>query len=295
MMSGATMTLCVSHAPGFARDKDEEYGLEFRRGLREAIEKVRAFGPTLIVVFGSDHRKAFTDIVPGMSVVLSAEGMGDLLSPTGPYDVPTQLAKEFASFLLAEGLDAAVTRHIALDHGFGQMFGELLGSLDAVPAVPIFINCATAPLVAPRRAVELGEAAGRFFGRLVDERILFLASGGLSHSPPALALVDGPISEEEGAKISAAHREAAMDLIRPDWDHAFLANLGSADTGWAKDMTQADIDPAGCGADEIRTWLAAYAAGGRPMRTIVYEPVRMWVTGMGIAVSEEAASEESVA
>lgn len=285
-MTGATMTLCLSHAPGFARDKDEEYGLEFREGLREATEMVREFDPTLVVVFGSDHRKAFVDVVPGISVVLSAEGMGDLLSPTGPYDVPTELARELGAFLVAEGLDAAITRHIALDHGFGQMFGELMGSLDAIPAVPIFVNCATAPLAAPSRAVELGEAVGRFFSRLTDERILFLASGGLSHSPPALALVSEAISEEEARALSAAHREAAMDLIRPEWDHDFLANLRSVDTGWTQALTQGDIDPAGVGANEIRTWLAAYAAGGKPLRTVVYESVRMWVTGMGIAVSD---------
>lgn len=288
-MSGATMTLCLSHAPGFARDKDEEFGLDFRRGLAEVVATVREFDPTLVVVFGSDHRKAFADIVPGISVVLSAEGMGDLLSPVGPYDVPRQLAKELASFLLEEGVDAAVARHIALDHGFGQMFGEVLGSLDAVPAVPIFINCATPPLAAPGRAVDLGEAVGRFFRRLSDERILFLASGGLSHSPPSLALVDEPVSEEEARALSAAHREAAMDLIRPDWDHRFLAQLGSVDTSWARRLTQADIDPAGVGANEIRTWLAAYAAGVRPLRTVVYESVRMWVTGMAIAVSDAVA------
>lgn len=287
-MSGATLTLCLSHAPGFARDKDKEFGPDFRRGLGEVIATVREFDPTLVVVFGSDHRKAFTDIVPGISVVLSAEGMGDLLSPVGPYDVPKELAKELASFLVDEGVDAAVTRHIALDHGFGQMLGEVLGSLDAVPAVPIFINCATPPLTVPSRSVELGEAVGRFFSRLTDERILFLASGGLSHSPPSLALVDEPVSEEEARALSAAHREAAMDLIRPDWDHEFLANLGSPDTAWARQLHQADIDPAGVGANEIRTWLAAYAAGGKPLRTVVYESVRMWVTGMGIAVSDDA-------
>lgn len=294
-MSGATMTLCLSHAPGFARDKDKEYGLEFRKALREVTQKIQEFDPTLVVVFGSDHRKAFVDIVPGISVVLSAEGMGDLLSPTGPYDVPTELARELATHLLEEGLDVAVTKHVALDHGFGQMFGEVFGSLDAVPAIPIFINCATSPFAAPSRSVELGQAVGRFFERLVDERILFFASGGLSHSPPSLALVDEAISEEEAAKLSAAHREAAMDLIRPEWDRAFLLNLGSADTAWATKLTQADIDPAGVGANEVRTWIAAYVAGGQPLIETHYEPVRMWVTGMGIALSEPRERSEAVA
>ena len=75
-MSGATMTLCLSHAPGLARDTEAQYGQEFRKGLDEAIDLVREFDPTLVVVFGSDHRNAYADIVPAMSVVLSAEGDG---------------------------------------------------------------------------------------------------------------------------------------------------------------------------------------------------------------------------
>ena len=285
-MTGARMTLCLSHAPGYARDKDEEYGHEFRPGLQRAIEQVREFDPELVVVFGSDHRKAYTQIVPAMSVVLSAEGMGDLLSPTGPYDVPKDLAKELVTFLTRQQIDIGFTRHIALDHGFGQMMGVLFGSLDAVPSIPIFINCATLPLAAPGRAVDLGEAVARFFATS-DKRILFLASGGLSHSPPTLALVDEPIaSVEEERALSAAKRGEAMDLIRPEWDHEFLANLAATDVEWARQFSQADIDPAGIGANEVRTWLAAYAAGGKPLHTIVYEPVRMWVTGMGIAASE---------
>ena len=39
------------------------------------------------------------------------------------------------------------------------------------------------------------------------------------------------------------------------------------------------------GANEARTWIAAIAAGNRPMETVVYEPVREWITGMAIAAS----------
>ena len=83
-MSYQSMTLCASHSPGFARDDEEQFGDEFRQGLRRAKGMVEEFAPTLVVFFGSDHRRAFTDTIPSVSVVLGAEGMGDLLSPTGP-------------------------------------------------------------------------------------------------------------------------------------------------------------------------------------------------------------------
>lgn len=43
---------------------------------------------------------------------------------------------------------------------------------------------------------------------------------------------------------------------------------------------------AGVGANEVRTWLAAGAAGGgKPLDAVVYQPVEEWITGMGLAVS----------
>lgn len=285
MTVAITKTLCLSHSPGFARDDEEQFGHVFRAALHEVRDEVRAFAPTLVVFFGSDHRRAFTDVVPAISVILSAEGLGDLRSPTGPYDVPAETAKRLAATLLAQDFDVAVTKHVALDHGFGQTAADVLGGLDAVPVLPIFINCATPPLGTPRRAVELGRAVGAFIDTL-DERVLYIGSGGLSHSPPTLALVDEGLPDEERAKISAAHREAAKDLIRPDWDDAFLTSLESADPAWAARLEQADIDPAGIGANEVRTWLAAYAAGGKGLDRVAYEPVRMWLTGMGVAMSD---------
>lgn len=287
-MSHSTMTLCVSHSPGFARDIKEEHGAAFRDGIYAARDAVAAFDPTLVVFFGSDHRRAFTDVVPAISVVAGAEGLGDLMSPTGPYDVPNGLAEELAAALLEQRFDVALTRHVRLDHGFGLTAADVLGGIDARPILPVFVNCATPPLAPPARAAELGAAIGGFLADRT-ERILYIGSGGLSHNPPTLAQSAIGLSEEERKAISAAQREAAKDLIRPDWDRDFLARLASADATWAASFTQADIDPAGVGANEVRTWLAAYVAGGQPLSTVVYEPVREWLTGVGIAISEVAA------
>jgi 2,3-dihydroxyphenylpropionate 1,2-dioxygenase len=43
---------------------------------------------------------------------------------------------------------------------------------------------------------------------------------------------------------------------------------------------------AGAGANEVRTWVAAGAAGGgTPVTPVVYEPVPEWITGMAVATS----------
>ncbi len=283
-MSEQSMTLCMSHSPGFARDADEVFGHAFRAGLAEVRDAVAAWDPSLVVFFGSDHRRAFGSVLPAISVVHAAEGLGDSESPTGPYDVPLDKAKALTESLLHADFDVAVTRHIALDHGFGQTAADVLGGLDARPLIPIFINCATPPLTRPARSVALGRAVARAFAGS-GERILYIGSGGMSHNPPTLALTDEGLSEEERRAVSAAHRQAAMDDIRPEWDQSLLAKMADADASWIESLTDDDLRIAGVGAHELRTWFAAYAAGGTGLRTVAYEPVREWLTGMGIALS----------
>ena len=80
----ARMVVCASHTPGMLRDKGHEFGHSFRAGVAEAAARVAAFGPDLVVFFGSDHRRAFVDPVPAIAVMTGAQGLGDLGSATGP-------------------------------------------------------------------------------------------------------------------------------------------------------------------------------------------------------------------
>ena len=128
-MTSARMVVCASHTPGMLRDKAGEFGHAFRAGVAEAAARVAAFAPELVVFFGSDHRRAFVDPVPAIAVMTGAEGMGDLGSATGRYDVPAKIAAELAGRLLDRDFDITVGRDIALDHGFGQTYEQLIGSL----------------------------------------------------------------------------------------------------------------------------------------------------------------------
>jgi len=280
------MVVCASHSPGMLRDSTAEFGQAFRAGVAQAAERVAAFRPELVVFFGSDHRRAFVDSVPAIAVMTGADGLGDLGSPSGRYDVPAERAQALASALLQRDFDVTVGRKVALDHGFGQTYSQLIGDLPAVPVIPVYINCATRPLGRPSRAYALGRAVGEELA-VLDQRILFVGSGGLSHSPPSLQSASAGLSDAERLALNEAGREAAKDQIDPSWDNAFLRCVVEQPASLAG-LTSGEIERAGVGAHEVRTWIAAIAAGQTPMETVVYEPVREWITGMAVVTTRPA-------
>jgi 2,3-dihydroxyphenylpropionate 1,2-dioxygenase len=283
------LTVCASHSPGMARDGEATQGTTFRQGLDRAKAIVEDFKPDLAVVFGADHRRTFTNTVPAFAVVASATALGDLGSPSGRYQIPTDQVERLASNLLVDGLDVALCRDIALDHGFGQTVGQLLGAIDALPTIPIFINCATPPLPTMRRVQRLGEQIGRHLkgpdSQSASPRILIIGSGGLSHAPPSLAPNMIGVNEEARAEANRNGRTRAAQRISETWDRTFLAALARNDSQWLTGLDDTEIDKAGWGAHECRTWLAAHAFEGEPLRTLAYEAVPEWITGMGLAIT----------
>ena len=51
------------------------------------------------------------------------------------------------------------------------------------------------------------------------------------------------------------------------------------------DYTGEEIDAAGNGAHEIRTWLVAAGAAGVGFDVLAYEPVPVWLTGTAVAAA----------
>lgn len=282
-LGGATMVVCASHSPGMLRDTEAVHGASFRAGVDEARRRVTEFAPDLVVFFGSDHRRAFTDSVPAIAVMLAADGLGDLGSPTGSYDVPAEIAEPLAASLLEHDFDVTVVRKVALDHGFGQTYSHLIGDLPTVPVIPIYLNCATPPLAGPARAYALGRLVGEELAAL-GKRVLYVGSGGLSHSPPSLEAVAAGLSDAERLAVNEQGRAAAREKIDPAWDQQFLKRVTDDPESFAT-FTNDDIIPAGVGAHEVRTWIAAVAAGATPMEIVAYEPVPEWITGMGVVTT----------
>ena len=145
------------------------------------------------------------------------------------------------------------------------VYHELDPSLQ-MPLVPIVQNCAVEPLMPVWRwyafGQELGNAIRSFDGL---ERVAVVGAGGLSHwigSPRV-----GDIAE--------------------DFDRWFLDRLERGKLDDVLDLTDDEIELAGNGAHEIRSWLAvAGAVAPATGRTLAYEPVYPWITGMGVSYFE---------
>ncbi|CAO5191920.1 2,3-dihydroxyphenylpropionate/2, 3-dihydroxicinnamic acid 1,2-dioxygenase [Frankia sp. AiPs1] len=273
---------CMSHSPllDITRQQDE-----LESSVRAALAAARAFAasvdPDIVVVVAPDHFNGFFyRQMPPFCLGLSATAVGDYASPAGRLDVPQALARELATEVLAAGVDLTVSYRMQVDHASAQPLRELFGSLDARPVIPVFVNAAAPPLAPLSRARALGTAIGRFFESR-DERVLVVGSGGLSHDPPVPRLDSAPVpvaerlvsgralTEQEAAgkhagAIAEGLRLAAGTSDRlpldPDWDEAFLDLLGQGRLADTDSWTEAEIGARGCGAQEIRTWVAAYAA-----------------------------------
>jgi 2,3-dihydroxyphenylpropionate 1,2-dioxygenase len=289
-MGGAAVTsdrlvVCASHSPGKERDVEERFGQRFRTALAAAADEVRRFDPDVVVLFGGDHRRAFRHVVPAFAVALSASIIAEGRHEAGNLTVPAALARELAEHLLAARFDIAVCRDIGLDHAFAQPIRDLLGSLEAKPVIPVPVNCATAPLPSGRRVAEFGAAVGRFLDSL-EQRVLLIGTGGLSHSPPSLEVDTYDLSDDERARIIAEGMADARTKIRPEWDSEVLQAMSTWDVETLIGLVDSAHARAGAGANEIRTWVAAGAAGGgRPVAPLEYEQVPEWITGMAVATS----------
>jgi 2,3-dihydroxyphenylpropionate 1,2-dioxygenase len=284
-MTPRRLVVCASHSPGKERDVEQAFGIQFRSALARAAEEVRRFDPDVVIVFGGDHRRAFTTVVPAFAVALSASIIAEGRHPAGALTVPSTLARGLCEHLLTEGFDVAVCRDIALDHAFAQPIRDLVGELDAKPVIPVAVNCATAPLPTGRRVADFGAAVARFLDT-VDQRVLLIGTGGLSHSPPSLEVDAYELGDDDRARIIAAGMADARNKIRPEWDAEVLKAMSTWDVAALIRLVDSAHAQAGAGANEIRTWVAAGAAGGgRPLTPLVYEPVPEWITGMAVATS----------
>jgi 2,3-dihydroxyphenylpropionate 1,2-dioxygenase len=274
--------LCASHGPLMLRDPEHVQGPAFRAAFAEARAFVKRFDPELVVFFGPEHRRTLRDIVAPFTVCCTATGYGDFETSDAPYVVPEERAVALVDALYAADIDVAHGEDTRLDHGFGLTWGELFGANGAVPVIPIIINTCNEPLPPVRRARALGVAVGHYL-RTLDARVLVIGSGGLSHSPLTLTREIAKLSETERAYRPPDYIESAGRKINPKWDNAFLNALSAGHWATLERLSVDEIESAGVGGNEVRTWLAATAAARPSSLQTAYEAVPAWITGMGLA------------
>ncbi|AOI93773.1 3-carboxyethylcatechol 2,3-dioxygenase [Burkholderia pseudomultivorans] len=275
--------LSASHTP-LMKDgvTTDDVRLAVKLGFRELAERAEQFEPDLVIQFAPDHFNGFFyDVMPSFCVGINASSVGDWGTSTGALPVASTEAQELSEFLVEEGFDIAVSYRMQVDHGFVQIWEEMFGDFSRYPTIPIFINCAAPPLPTFRRARLLGEAVGRW-AAATGKRVLFSASGGLSHDPPTPSiatspdevkerLIDGrnPTEEmrhvrEQRVLTAGALAYAGEPGILPvdaDWDATFIQQLQSGNLSQLDAMTTKEVrEKAGRGGPEVLAWVAAFAA-----------------------------------
>ncbi len=287
-----TALLCASHSPllyCFAKEPDDWAALQAAFDARAAA--VEAFDPELVIAFGSDHFNGFfLKLMPAFCVGLEAEAVGDIGGFAGRLAVPTKTAIELVDALRASDIDPATSTHMRIDHAFSQSIHSLCGGLDARSTIPVFINCITEPFVPFRRSRLMGRAVGRY-AKASGKRVLFLASGGMSHHPRRYypELGDGPpevtawqltggddpqslTAEEWIDRLEVMHHEGAQMIVRGERTAKDMRLNEASDRRFLDVLTAPSLeefdawDPyqliadGGIGSMELHTWIAATAA-----------------------------------
>lgn len=305
--------LSMSHSPLLEQvDPGPEVSAAVNGAFDQARSFVREYDPDLIISFGPDHYNGFFyELMPAFCIGYQAVSIGDYGSQAGQLNVPTETAKQLAGFVLDEGLDTAVSLRMEVDHGAVQPLELMYGDITAKPVIPIFINCVAPPFTPVRRIRLLGQAVGKFFARS-DQKVLFIASGGLSHDPPVPRIATATPEQREfllggGRHLTPEARDARQQRVitaardfaagkadikdlAPEWDLTFMEILASGDLtpldGWSPDwMTEV----AGNSSHEVRTWIAAYAAlgacGDYKVTYSFYKPIREYIAGFGVTTA----------
>lgn len=287
-----TALLCASHSPllhCFAQPPAQWD--ELQAAFKARAEAVEHFDPQLVIAFGSDHFNGFfLKLMPSFCIGLAARAANDIGGFEGALQVPGDTAAKMTDFLRANDIDPATSTDMLVDHAFSQTLNEMCGGLDRRPTIPVFINCITEPFVPFRRSRLLGEAIGRF-ARESGQRVLFLASGGMSHHPRRYypELGDGPdevtawqrsggsdpeslTSQEWLDRLEIMHHEGAEMIVRGERTAADMRLSAESDQRFLDVFLGSSLEPfdrwnpreliarGGIGSMELHTWIAAAAA-----------------------------------
>lgn len=309
----ASALLCASHTPLMGEGEvDPAVAQAVKAAFAQMAGRVRDYAPEIVIQFAPDHFNGFFyDLMPPFCVGTAAHSIGDWGTHAGPLDVPADFASDLVRAVQGDDIDIAISYRMSVDHGTTQIWEEMFGAATVFPIVPIFVNAIAPPLPSYRRARMLGDAVGRYAAR-TGKRVLFSASGGLSHDPPipvfATAetevrerLINGrnPTPDARAAREGrvraaghdAVHGKSGQIPLNPAWDKRVLALLQSGDID-AFDLFDTDevVRTAGRAANETLAWVSAYAAhavsGPVDTDVVFYEAIPGWIAGMAMLFSE---------
>ena len=317
------MMVCTSHSPLLDNPARTSPSVQnVLAALDEERARVAGFAPDLVILFGVDHYGGQQmHCMPSFCVGIEATALADVGGTPGALNVPRDVALSALQSIRRQGVDAAVSFAMEVDHGFSQALQRLLGGLAVYPVLPIFVNCLQPPFSPYARARALGDAVGVFARTLAAERILIIGTGGLAHDPARLFppidtvgakwkpyILHGKAQSEVSQQAwidyeIKAHKIAARLLasrfvtkkmagLNDGWDKAFLDLFCAGDLtvfdAWEPEKVMAE---AGIGAVETQSWIAAaaamHAATGATPRIVFHEVSKEIGIGFGIAEASQ--------
>lgn len=306
-MSEVVISIGASHSTLMhthrKQPETEEKARRFEGALAEARDLIADTHPDSAIIVGSNHFRGFwLDLLPTFTIgVGECNSSGEAGTPKGSIEVDTLLARHIVNDVVPSGFDLAFSLRLQIDHGISHAVQYLLAGMD-IPIVPVVVNVFAPPLPSFARCDALGRAIARAVERDgQDKRVIAIGSGGLSHHLP-FPKWEHPETDGERFLVDAwlngrGHWEdydakrrsltvATEPRINSDTDSEFLDMIANGRfselSTWSSEHME---EMAGNGGQEIRTWLIASAIGGHGGgRSLCYEAVPEWLTGMGVAV-----------
>ncbi|HEY9524930.1 MAG TPA: hypothetical protein VIR33_16960 [Thermopolyspora sp.] len=266
----------ASHSPGitgFPHRAEPAQRAAVEGAFAEARRRIERLRPDAVIAVSVEHfTNFFLSNLPAFAVCTAGSYLGPVTAEMGKflnveqhqYPGHAELGRHVYRFALDADFDPSLVEG---GHAFDENFCVPLRHLDPesrLPLVPIIVNGVNPPWPTARRCYDFGRMLrAAVEAQSVAERVVVLGTGGLSH------WVGMPESGD----------------INEEFDRDFLDRLGSGDRARLIDYTQEQIDAAGNGAHEIRTWLVAAGAAGTAFETLAYEPVPAWLTGTAVAAA----------
>jgi protocatechuate 4,5-dioxygenase beta chain/2,3-dihydroxyphenylpropionate 1,2-dioxygenase len=277
-MSGGRIVgaFATSHSPGITGFPDRADAVQ-RKAVAEGFADVRAridaLRPDALIAVSVEHFTNFSLAnLPAFAIATAPDYLGPVTEEMGRflnigqrrYPGHSALGQHIYRFALEAEFDPSLVEgDLAFDENFCVPL-ELVDPQSRLPLVPIVVNGVNQPAPTAKRCYDFG-------------RMLRAAVAAQDHATRVVVIGTGGLSHWVGMPESGT--------INESFDRDFLARLEAGDAARLTAYRQDEIDAAGNGADEIRTWLVAAGAAGTGFDTLVYEPVPAWLTGTAIAAA----------
>ena len=255
--------------PGLEKETPEVKWAKWN-GCMEAIGKLRAkidaLNADVLVIVGDDqHENLVDDNMPPFTIYMGEEVESSVSlrylnqsksDNRTKYRVDAMLGKALVDGLMEEGFDPSYSKKTRYDGGLGHAFARVLKFLSPQAKhsiVPVMVNTYYPPAPSAKRCVQFGNALASVLREVPgDQRVVVVASGGLSHTK-----------------------------IDENLDEQFIQALQHNDLTYMAAMRASDLVE---GTSEIRNWIVTAAAADRQGTMLDYFPLYRTTTGVGCAM-----------